>query len=82
MESMKALLREIVEDGVMDANRTDTSTTEIEGYMLKHDMSTDFPLPRLEVINRRVNLEEYVWSDFKLHDRVNEGYINPGSLAK
>lgn len=72
MESMKALLREIIKDGVMDANRTDTGTTEIEGYMLKHDMADGFPLPTAKSVNL-----EFVFHELKffLKGMTNTAYL-------
>lgn len=72
MKAMKSLLSEIIRDGVMDSNRTDTGTTEIEGYMLKHEMADGFPLPTAKSVNL-----EFVFHELKffLKGMTNTAYL-------
>ena len=51
MKAYNAILREVLEDGELDVNRTSTRAYRIPGAMFKHDMRTGFPLLTTKKIN-------------------------------
>ena len=60
-QQYQALLRDVLDNGVMKGDRTGTGTLSVFGRMYRHDLQTGFPLLTTKKLHIRSILHELLW---------------------